>query len=99
MRHYLVVVRTCGIPESSAAPRDAIIDACYWHPGDRDWEHLYFGSLDALTRDFETDGWQLEQYQQLDGHYNYEAIFSTKRSEFFGPTGAELIAKYGLHDL
>ena len=96
-RQQLVVVRTTGIAEHPDAPPDMVMDAAYWHPGDRDWVRTYYGSVEDLLQDFEREGgWKLLQIQKLDGPYSWEFIFQAEHKGFFGKTTAEILKDLGI---
>lgn len=56
LRPYFLVVRTEGITETTGAPKDAILDTTYWHPGDQAWASDYHESLDAAIAQLEDGG-------------------------------------------
>jgi hypothetical protein len=91
----LLVVRTDGITEASGAPRDAVVEYSYWHPGDRDWVHGFGESVDAIVADLSEGHWHLVQRQDLDNPYRAELVFETEYHSFFGPTGKEIMEQYG----
>jgi hypothetical protein len=82
---YLLVVRTEGISEGRGAPADAVVSASYWHPGDRDWVHVYHESLAKIIEDMlEYSDWRLVQRDDLQGPYEHQLVFSCRRSDFGG---------------
>ena len=97
LRPYFLVVRTAGIKESSSAPPDAVLHAEWWHPGDRDWVATYHESIEALVADLEDGGlYKLVQITQTRTPYEYELVLVSDRSAFEGPSGEDLIKKFGL---
>jgi len=90
-RPYFLVVRTSGIKEASHVPRDAVLHAEYWHPGDGDWSSTHYASIDELISDMEGGGFYklLQITQTRPAPYAYELVFMTDRSSFEAPAASE----------